>query len=334
MNFTGTDAPLIGYGLPSPVSFITIDDMTNFKANPLWTYSSYTTVVYNPNYGSTKSGATKDTLFVYLNIQRQSSGIIYRLAVPIMLLLLLVGLTFWSDYKARVDTTISILLAISALYIVIFSSIPLLGYLTDFDTYIITMFFMIILAVFLHQISSRLKAKEGRYPLRLLALRGIEIAGKVLVIPGVLVSFFWTFTEIDMMGWVRDAMTALCICAASYILMRESVGFRQDLAKATTLLRLKMAREDQDRSTASAPLTSIEVLFVNLQAFGVVSTSTALFQQQERQQSEGKEKWEDNDVYADGIEMQPQHQREHPTSTSTAYNAGGGGSSGTTNPLL
>ena len=35
------------------------------------------------------------------------------------------------------DSTITLLLAISALYIVVFSSIPMLGYLTDFDEYII-----------------------------------------------------------------------------------------------------------------------------------------------------------------------------------------------------
>ena len=36
------------------------------------------------------------------------------------------------------DSTITILLAISALYIVIFQSIPMLGYLTAFDDFIIT----------------------------------------------------------------------------------------------------------------------------------------------------------------------------------------------------
>ena len=70
-------------------------------------------------------------------MQRRSFGVVYRLALPVLLLLLLVGLTFWGDHAGRVDTTITILLATSALYIVIFSSTPMLGYLTVFDTYII-----------------------------------------------------------------------------------------------------------------------------------------------------------------------------------------------------
>jgi len=138
VNFTDPAVPFYGYKMPKPVSLITVGGVANIKVNPMWTYLSYTTTVFNPNYGSTSSAGVKDTCIVYLFIDRQSSGVIYRLALPIMLLLLLVGLTFWSDYSQRVDSTITILLAISALYIVIFSSIPMLGYLTDFDYYIIT----------------------------------------------------------------------------------------------------------------------------------------------------------------------------------------------------
>lgn len=307
VSFTGKDARMIGYGMPSPVSFITIDGVTNFKANPLWTYNSYSTAIYNPNYGSTSTVATKDTLYVYLNIARQSSGIIYRLAVPILLLLLLVGLTFWSDYTARVDTTITILLAISSLYIVIFSSIPQLGYLTDFDMYILTMFFLIVVAVSLHQFSSRLKSKEDRYPLRMLALRIIEIMGKVLVVPGVLVSFFWTFTDIDSNGQWRDMVTAVCSVTASYILLREWAGWKSDVAKALVLLRVKMereaaknSREDKDEGTGdnkvegqegllSTPLTAVEIFFFNRKTYGIISGSILHLQRQLEEQRQQRQ---------------------------------------------
>ena len=72
-----------------------------------------------------------------MDLQRASFGVVYRLALPVLLLLLLVGLTFWGSPESRIDTTITILLAVSALYIVIFSSVPMLGYLTTFDSYII-----------------------------------------------------------------------------------------------------------------------------------------------------------------------------------------------------
>ena len=78
------------------------------------------------------------TTEVNLVVRREAAGIVYRLAFPIMLLILLVGLSFWGEVSSRVDITITILLAVSALYIVIFSSIPMLGYLTVFDYYILS----------------------------------------------------------------------------------------------------------------------------------------------------------------------------------------------------
>ncbi len=219
---------------------------------------------------------TPSAVVVYLNIIRQSSGIIYRLAVPIMLLLLLVGLTFWSEYNGRMNTTITILLAISALYIVIFQSIPMLGYLTDFDVYIITMFLMIILAIFLHQICCRLHAKADRYPLRMIALRIIEISGKVFVIPCVLISFFWTFKEISVSREVLDTITALCICASGYILLREANGFKQDTARAMKLLSIKLS------DSAESDVKLFELLVFNYYSYGVASTSIRYFHEQQR----------------------------------------------------
>jgi len=101
--------------------------------SPVWNYinNSYTINFFTPG------NITFPQAFVTLEVQRESSGITYRLAFPVMLLLLLVGLSFWSESGARVDTTINILLAVSALYIVIFSSIPMLAYLTVFDYYIL-----------------------------------------------------------------------------------------------------------------------------------------------------------------------------------------------------
>jgi hypothetical protein len=101
--------------------------------SPLWNYISNSFVInfYTPGVPSFPQA------FITMTVQRESSGITYRLAFPVMLLLLLVGLTFWGESGARVDTTLNILLAVSALYIVIFSSIPMLAYLTLFDYYIL-----------------------------------------------------------------------------------------------------------------------------------------------------------------------------------------------------
>jgi hypothetical protein len=42
-----------------------------------------------------------------------------RYALPILILLLLSAATFWADANSRIDTTMTILLSVSALYVVI-----------------------------------------------------------------------------------------------------------------------------------------------------------------------------------------------------------------------
>lgn len=75
-------------------------------------------------------------IFVNLIFQRQSSGVITRLIVPLALLLLLSALTYWITFENRVETTITVLVSVSALYIIILQNIPLVGYLTDADRFI------------------------------------------------------------------------------------------------------------------------------------------------------------------------------------------------------
>jgi len=140
VNFTNKAVPLAQITVVNPVSFIGNNGAYNFDKNPVWGYTGYHTLLQLPDYGTSAKGPTAyfTQPVVYIGIVRKSRGIIYRLALPIMLLLLLVGLTFWMDHSTRMDSTITILLAISALYIVIFQSIPMIGTLTSFDDFIIT----------------------------------------------------------------------------------------------------------------------------------------------------------------------------------------------------
>ena len=46
------------------------------------------------------------------------------------------GVTFWAEPETRVDSITTLILAVSALYIVILGNIPLVGYLTDFDRFV------------------------------------------------------------------------------------------------------------------------------------------------------------------------------------------------------
>jgi len=77
----------------------------------------------------------------YLTISRQGNGVIVRLILPITILLLLSGLTFWITFENRVNTTITLMLSVSALYIVILGNIPMVGYLTIVDKYVFAVSF-------------------------------------------------------------------------------------------------------------------------------------------------------------------------------------------------
>jgi len=105
------------------------DGSETFTENPLWTYDSNSYSTYLSSSGFLNA-------IYHLTVSRQGSGIVVRLVLPITLLILLAGLTFWAEYAGRVDSTITLLLSVSALYIVILANIPLLGYLTAIDTYI------------------------------------------------------------------------------------------------------------------------------------------------------------------------------------------------------
>jgi hypothetical protein len=71
-----------------------------------------------------------------VTVYREGNGVIVRLILPITLLLLLSALTFWISSDQRVNTTITLLLSISALYIVILGNIPMVGYLTNVDKFV------------------------------------------------------------------------------------------------------------------------------------------------------------------------------------------------------
>jgi hypothetical protein len=109
------------------------DKSYTFLSNPSWEFVNSSTFLYQDLY--TSSSNFVNCIF-HLPIERISSGIVIRLVLPITLLLILSGLTFWAPYENRVDSTVTILLAVSALYIVILSNIPLIGYLTKVDSFV------------------------------------------------------------------------------------------------------------------------------------------------------------------------------------------------------
>lgn len=107
---------------PGVILFANYENNPSFEMSPIWSYQGTTetlTVI-----GST-AGSYKSQGALLINISRYPQGVVTRLALPIFLLCTLGTLTFWSSYEGRSDSTVTILLAISALYIIIFQNIPM-----------------------------------------------------------------------------------------------------------------------------------------------------------------------------------------------------------------
>lgn len=275
VNFT-TDGAVTapgGWTQPPPVK---VQEWGGLGGNPVWDMSDYQTST-TPEYAPPSDAKPTYTFTDFTVVaSRKPAGIIYRLGLPIMLMLLLVGLTFWSEHGDRLDTTITILLAVSALYIVIFSSIPMLGYLTDFDNYIIAMFVMIVATIFLHQFTVRAMSKAEKYPLRLVMVRVLECAGKLLIIPGVYYFFVQSFPAFGTDSEL-DIMTAIFITMTVLTLSREGMGLQKELRDAIVHIRVKV-----DAPTDHV-LTTWELLVFNLYMFGIVSRSAVHYHRWKRQ---------------------------------------------------
>jgi hypothetical protein len=182
---------------------------------------------------------TYDHGVVFITISRRSSGILIRLAFPILTLMILGGLTFWASTENRIDSTMTILLAVSALYIVVFGNIPMLGYLTLFDTYTLTMYTLLCIVVTIHQFVFRFQAKD-KWPLRRLAIRSLETLGRIVIIPFATLTFYFQFKTKEIQQYGPLAFIVLVI-AMSLIGMREVFGLKKTVEETIALLDEKIA---------------------------------------------------------------------------------------------
>ena len=72
------------------VSFIYDPQMqANFAKNPMWAYNSYAYTTVHQYYATGPNQMYYSQAVVYLNVTRLGNGIVYRLGLPIMLLLCL-----------------------------------------------------------------------------------------------------------------------------------------------------------------------------------------------------------------------------------------------------
>ncbi|CAE7558231.1 unnamed protein product [Symbiodinium microadriaticum] len=81
------------------------------------------------------------TRHFYMNSEwKYANGVVVRLAIPITMLLILAGATFWVGHpESRITATTGLLIAITAIYIVLIGNVPFVGYATRIDSFVLVM---------------------------------------------------------------------------------------------------------------------------------------------------------------------------------------------------
>jgi hypothetical protein len=164
-----------------------------FAENPIWsltgTGADYTTWQLSPGLFDRPFG------IVTFRISRKSTGVLRRLCAPVLLIMLLCAMSYWGTLSDRIATTVTGLLAVAALYISIVNSIPLVGYMTRLDDYMLMMFVIVFVNTILHMVVVRMNVSEKgtNWPLRKLAVRVIEFAGRVTMIPWIILTYIVSF---------------------------------------------------------------------------------------------------------------------------------------------
>eukprot|EP01039_Chlorochromonas_danica_P002365 gene2365-2597_t len=247
-----------------PVLFnIDNEGTKSFLSNQLWSYEKTTYYSYTAN---------EYHYVVYqIKLNREGTGIILRLVVPITMLILLAALSFWASYENRVNITITLLLSVSALYVVILSNIPLVGYLTHVDRYIFGMFILLVGCTVLHQAYATLREKVTIWPLRKFYMRLIEAFGRVLVVPITLFFFIYYIANHDIHDSVAGGVLSVMIIFTIAMVMQETAGIRACFDNVMVTLIEKLNRANTDSTILVSPT---EVLATNLVLFRKCSFTT------------------------------------------------------------
>ncbi len=180
------------------------DNKPLVKTNQIWKYSHEQSEIITTEAPSpTNPLRTYSTAFINLHFSRQSNGVIFRLALPVLIFLMIVGASFWSNEEERMEVTLQIILVVAALYVIIGQSIPFVGYLTKMDLYIIGVFVILCVTITVHFFTTQLSRKAAKYP-----LDGFYRDTMVILFRG-----FWMPLSMGLFvgsfGWVHNALIVI-----------------------------------------------------------------------------------------------------------------------------
>jgi len=232
--------------------------------NPLWSFDG--AVSSNGNDIPGTSYNSRSYALVDMQFSRKSSGIILRLAIPIFLLVFLGALSFWADIGDRVNSTVTMLLAISALYIVVIQNIPMVGYLTNFDLFVTVMFSVLFSCCILHLLTVRLSKLEKvqKWPLRMLYIRLLEMFGRVCIIPIIISCFFYDFRG----NYTLSTIFKISFSVSIFVIF---VAMREYISLASTFREVIL--DINGKCDQLSDLSIVEILIFNVMTYGVVSTT-------------------------------------------------------------
>ena len=192
-----------------------------FALNPIWTLKG-TGYDYN-DWKLSADLYTRPFGIVTFRIQRKSTGILKRMCLPILLIMLLCAFSYWGTLSDRIATTVTGLLALAALYIAIVGAIPLVGYMTRLDQYMLLMFVIVFTNTMIHMTVVRMNVAEKgtNWPLRRLAVRTLEFFGRVTMIPWIILTYIVCFWPVITIGGV--VFTAVFLTLFECVLLKRYV---------------------------------------------------------------------------------------------------------------
>lgn len=183
---------------------------------------------------------------------------------------------------------------------------------------------MIVFAVCVHQLCTRLIIKAETLPLRFLMARTLELIGKVVILPIVVLVFVFTFNDIHIENLGKKATkriyTMFAFIFAGVVFMRELKGYTNSCKVVQQKIRNKI-----DNPTGYS-LSSLEVLYYNISVFGVCSRSAAYYHRWKKENDKQFHIEDISNVHS-GRDSKGS-ERDSPSSYRVSLNDGGGSVNG------
>lgn len=203
------------------------------ELNQLWTYLDYSAyitteaapIAYNPHRKFSSAN-------INITFKRQSFGIVFRLALPVAMFMLIVGFSFWSDIDKRLDVGVQMLLIVTALYLIIGTVIPFVGYLTTMDQYMSCVFVLLSLIIGVHVITLCFDGDKEEHPMGEFYNCCIVMFFKIVWLPCAIAVFMFFFSADQTI--IQLAFYSCCIvCASQVLFMYEEFcdTFKESLIK-------------------------------------------------------------------------------------------------------